>query len=215
MTNKVITISRQFGSGGRELGKRLSSLLEWDYYDKNIIVKLCEEENMSEKYVRRVFHDSEWASLSQQNNNGSFAQIGVNSGWQLSLLGKQKELIEKIPALGRDFIIVGRDADVILEEYKPLRIFVCADIDFRLNRCMKREEKNEGTKLSEKKILSNIKRIDRSRIQTREILTGKSSSDPSAFDITVNTSSWNIPDLANSVATFAKEWFNQCKTTEI
>lgn len=212
---RIITISRQFGSGGRELGKKLSALLEWDYYDKNIIEKLCEEENMNEKYVRRVFHDSEWASLSQQNNNGSFAQLGVNSGWQLSLLGRQRKIIEDIPSFGRDCVIVGRDADVILQDYRPLRIFACADIDFRLQRCMRREEKNEGRKLTGKQILKNIKKIDRSRIQTREILTGRSSSDPSVFDLTVNTSGWDMDRLAGSLAAFAEEWFSQCRTTEI
>ena len=45
-TMRIITISRQFGSGGRELGKRLSDLLGWDYYDKEIIETLAEDQGM-------------------------------------------------------------------------------------------------------------------------------------------------------------------------
>ena len=43
---KIITVSRQFGSGGRELGKRLADLLEWDYYDREIIEALAEEQGL-------------------------------------------------------------------------------------------------------------------------------------------------------------------------
>ncbi|MBO7422165.1 MAG: cytidylate kinase family protein, partial [Oscillospiraceae bacterium] len=46
---RIITVSRQFGSGGRELGKRLSDLLGWDYYDKEIIETLAEDQGMSQE----------------------------------------------------------------------------------------------------------------------------------------------------------------------
>ncbi|MBQ6316796.1 MAG: cytidylate kinase family protein, partial [Oscillospiraceae bacterium] len=48
---KIITISRQFGSGGRELGKRLADILGWDYYDKEIIEALSENQGMSQEQV--------------------------------------------------------------------------------------------------------------------------------------------------------------------
>ena len=149
---KIITVSRQFGSGGRELGKRLSDLLGWDYYDREIIREIAEE--------------------------------------------------------GSDCIIVGRDADVILHEEHPFRIYVCADIRNRLERCMRFEEKKEPEeRLTEKEILRNIRRIDRNRRQIREILTGKSATDGSAFDLTVNATGWDIKKLAEAVAEFSGRWF--------
>lgn len=204
---RIITVSRQFGSGGRELGKKLAEKLGWDYYDKNIIEKLCEQENLDEDYVRRVFHDGDWSNFAE-STQGTFSQIGVNSGWQLSLLSKQREIIENIASLGRDCVIVGRDADVILGDRRPFRIFVCADLPFRLARCMKREEKNpEGKRLNEKQVMKNIKKIDRTRIRTREILTGKSFSDPSTFDLTVNSASFDVEMLAEHVTKLALGWF--------
>ena len=59
----IITVSRQFGSGGRELGKRLSDLLGWDYYDKEIIETLADEHNMDPKQVRRVLSHHGWHDL--------------------------------------------------------------------------------------------------------------------------------------------------------
>ena len=50
----IITISRQFGSGGRELGKRLADHLEWDYYDKEIIETLADEHGLDEAYVKHM-----------------------------------------------------------------------------------------------------------------------------------------------------------------
>ena len=73
---------------------------------------------------------------------------------------------------------------------------------------MRFEEKKEPEeRLTEKEILRNIRRIDRNRRQTREILTGKSATDGSAFDLTVNATGWDIKKLAEAVAEFSGRWF--------
>ena len=107
-----------------------------------------------------------------------------------------------------DGLIVGRDADVILQDYKPFRIFACADLEARLRRCLAFEEKKpRRERLSEKEILRNIRRIDKNRARTREVLTGKTHGDASAFDLTVNTAGWEIKRLTDAVADFALRWF--------
>lgn len=205
---RIITISRQFGSGGRELGRKIAELSGWDYYDKNIIEKICETENLDEEYVRRSFHEDNWTSSQPMYN--TFSQLDVNTSMRLSLLKSQTKIIEDIAKLGRDCIIVGRDADVLLQEYNPFRLYACADFDFRLDRCKKREEKNEGVKLSEKQIIKNIRRIDKHRTRARKILTGRASDDTSVFELIVTTSSWdNMDKLAESVYNFALNWFNK------
>ena len=167
---KIITISRQFGSGGRELGKRLADILGWDYYDKEIIE-------------------------------------AFEHGMRTRLLACQREIIQKIAEAGNDCIIVGRDADVILQEYRPFRIFVCADLQARLDRCMAYERKRpRSVRLTEKEILRNIRQIDKSRSRTREILTGKRHGDSSMFDLTLNASGWEIKRLAFATADFAARW---------
>ena len=57
---KIITISRQFGSGGRELGKRLADQLGWDYYDREIIQSLAEEQGLDPEYVHKVLSGHGW-----------------------------------------------------------------------------------------------------------------------------------------------------------
>ena len=206
---RIITISRQFGSGGRELGKRLSDILGWDYYDREIIQALSREQNLDPEYVRAALSTHGWHHY-QLTYRNSFRQP-MGAGWRnTEVLVKQREIIREIAEEGNDCVIVGRDADVILHDVNPFRIYVCADIESRLARCVRYEEKKEPEdRLTEKEILRNIRRIDRERRQIREILTGKSATDGSGFDLTVNASGWDIKKLAEAVAEFSGRWFEK------
>ena len=206
---KIITVSRQFGSGGRELGKRLSDVLGWDYYDREIIEKVAEEYGMEPDAVHRMLTGHGWHQV-QLTYRNSFQQSVAGPWKQTELLVREREVIREIARAGNDCVIVGRDADVILHDENPFRIFVCADMSFRISRCMRHEEKKAPEeRLSEKEIQRRIRAIDRSRRRTREILTGKSLADGSTFDLTVNTTSWDIKHLAEAVAEFSGHWFEK------
>ena len=203
----IITVSRQFGSGGRELGKRLSDVLGYDYYDKEIIEQLSQEHNLDSDYVNHVLGTHGWQNI-QLTYKSSFSHIQFDPGLRTELLVRQREIITKIAETGNDCIIVGRDADVILQDYHPFRIFVCADLSQRLERCMRFEEKKDPSdRLSEKEVRKNIRRIDKNRMRTREILTGKSRDDFSSFDMVINTGHCDIRSLSRSCARFALSWF--------
>ncbi len=206
---RIITVSRQFGSGGRELGKRLSDLLGWDYYDKEIIEALAAEQDMHPDHVREVLSHHGWHSV-QLTYRNSFAHLGFDHGMRTQLLIRQKEIIQEIAEAGNNCIIVGRDADVILQDYHPFRIYVCADLQARLDRCMGYEKKKPRSKrLTEKEILRNIRQIDKSRTRAREVLTGKRRGDGSSFDLTVNATHWDVKLLASAVSEFSMRWFEQ------
>jgi cytidylate kinase len=206
----IVTIGRQFGSGGRELGKRLADLLGWDYYDREIIRALADENGLHPDYVRQVLSTHGWGNY-QLTYRHSFQQAlsrGNSAGTELLL--RQREILEEIAEAGNDCIIVGRDADVILQEYHPFRVYICADLSARLERCMAHEKKQpRALRLTEKEVLRNIRSIDKSRIRIREILTGKRHGDASGFDLTVNATHWNIKHLAPVIAEFAARWFEE------
>ena len=206
---RIITVSRQFGSGGRELGKRLSDLLGWDYYDREIIQTLSEEQGLDPEYVHKALSGHGWHQY-QLTYRNSFRQLAGANWRNTEVLLKQREIIREIAAEGSDCVIVGRDADVILQDEPPFRIYVCADLQSRLARCARFEEKKAPEeRLTEKEILRNIRRIDRNRRQIREILTGKRAADGSAFDLTVNATGWEIKKLAGAVAEFSGRWFEK------
>lgn len=206
---RILTVSRQFGSGGRELGKRLSDLLGWDYYDREIIQALAREKGLDPEYVHQMLSSHGWHHY-QLTYRHSFQQT-LTGGWKnTDLLIRQREIIEEIADSGNDCIIVGRDADVLLRDWNPFRVFVCAEMQARLERCLRFEERKQPEeRLTENEILRNIRRIDRGRKQVREVLTGRSASDGSTFDLTVNSTHWEIKKLAEAVAEFSGRWFEQ------
>ncbi len=208
---KIITVSRQFGSGGRELGKRLADLLGWDYYDREIIQALSEEQGLNPEYVHKVLSGHGWNQY-QLTYRNSFHQQTAGAWKHTEVLVRQREILKEIAAEGNDCVIVGRDADVILQDQHPFRVYVCAEMQSRIARCARYEEKKEpDQRLSEKEILRNIRRIDRNRRQIREILTGKTAGDGSSFDLTVNATNWQIKELAQAVAAFSERWFERTR----
>ena len=199
---RIITISREFGSGGRELGTRLAELLGWDYYDREIISAIAEKQGMDENYVENALANRAWQSV-PLTFRGSF--VGSTNAVQTNLLVEQKRVIEGIARLGRDCVIVGRNADVLLKEYAPFNIFVCASLDAKVQRCMERAKQEE--KLTEKEILQHMRRIDKNRAATRAILSDSEWGKGGTYHLTVNTTGWKLKTLAPAVAQFALKWF--------
>lgn len=207
---RIITISRQFGSGGRELGKRLADLLGWDYYDREIIETLSQEAGLDPDYVHHTLDSHGWhnVQLTYRNSFSHMVYHPMGKTLQTKLLVRQREILQEIAQTGHDCIIVGRDADVILEEYHPFRMYICANMEQRLSRCMAHEQKRpKEQQLTEKEVRKNIRRIDRSRTITREILTGKFRGDSSTFDLAVNAGGRDLKQLSAALADFSLRWF--------
>ena len=204
----VITISREFGSGGRELGQRLASLLGYNYYDKEIISIIAERHGLDEKYVEHALTSQNWLTLPHTFAHSFTTPIAIRAP-RTDLLLEQKHIIEEIAQEGKDFIVVGRNSDLLLKDYKPLNIFVCADLSARIKRCQERAEPNEDTSI--KNVKRNILRIDKNRKRTRYLLSEKDWGDRRTYHLIVNTTDWDIKELAESVADFAKRFFNQNK----
>ena len=203
---RIITISREFGSGGRELGKRMADELNFAYYDREIITAIAQKNGLDEKYVESAL-DRSVAPAFPLTFRRSFTMPHVTQAPRTDLLLAQKQVIDSIADAGRDCIIVGRNADVLLRRYRPMSIFVCADAEAKVRRCIERAE--VGEKLTEDDILRNMRQIDKNRARTREILTGSKWGDRSAYDLIINTTDWNIKKLAPAMAEFAGRWFER------
>ena len=203
---KIITVSREFASGGRELGKRLADALGFDYYDREIIDYVAKNSGMDARYAEKVLEDHGWKNI-PITFRGTLASSAYLQSGKVRLLLEQKKVIEHIASLGQDFVIVGRNADVLLREYRPFNLFVCADTESKLIRC--RERAAEGERLTDKELLRKMREIDRMRAQTREILSGSAWGAGEHYHLTVNTGSWEIKKLVPAVADFATRWFEQ------
>ncbi|MBR6118876.1 MAG: cytidylate kinase-like family protein [Oscillospiraceae bacterium] len=197
----IITISREFGSGGRELGKRMADVLGWDYYDREIIETVAREEGLDADYVNAVLERHEWWTVPITFSRSFTVSTPPNT----DLLVKQKEVIQRIAQGDRSFIIVGRNADFFLRDYKPFRVFVCAEQEAKMRRC--RERAPEGEQLTDKELERQMKRIDKNRAMIREMVAGDRWGNRSSYELTVNTTNWDLKTLAPIVADFAQKYF--------
>lgn len=203
---KIITISREFGSGGRELGKRLADLLGFDYYDREIITAIAQAQGMDENYVESALEDHAWQRIPLTYGR-AFATGVIMQPAQTELLIEQKRVIDGIAKAGKDCVIVGRDADILLADRKPFTIFVCADMDAKVRRCMERAA--EGEELSRRTVEQNIRRIDKARARSREMISDSKWGQGNSYHMTVNTSGWEIKKLTGAVADFVRRWFER------
>lgn len=205
---EIITISREFGSGGRELGKRLSDQLGWDYYDSEIIAAVARNTGLDQGYLEETLSDHGWRNypVTFRRTLGSASCIQSS---RVELLLEQRRVILQIAALGKDCILVGRNADVILEDYRPFKLFVCADIPAKVRRC--RQRAPQGEELTEKELIRRMKQIDRMRARTRELISGSGWGEREGCHLISNTSDWELRDLAPATAAFALRWFGRAK----
>ena len=202
----IITISREFGSGGRELGRRLADELGYDYYDGEIISTIAKNSGLDPNYVENALEDHGWQVIPMTVHR-TFASPMVMQTPQVGLLLEQKKVIEEIGKKGKDCIVVGRNADLLLEEYKPFNLFVCADMEAKIDRCIERAK--EGENVSRKELEKKIRRVDKNRSNTREILASSAWGQRDAYHMIINTTGWDIKELTPAVAAFAVRWFNR------
>lgn len=131
MKNRVITISREFGSGGRTIGKKVAEALGIPCYDSELIQKIASESGFNEDYVKDVGEYGSGGFLSLFSNR-SFGLNNEDYVWEIQCR-IITELAEKEPC-----VIVGRCADYILRDKADcLKVFIHADMAFRAERIVK------------------------------------------------------------------------------
>jgi len=203
---RIITINREFGSGGRELGKRLADALGIPCYDHEIIEMIAKENGFDERYVANVSEKSIEAAYPLTIGH-RFAMPTIQVMDQpIRVAVAQRQILENFAQKG-DCVIVGRCADVILKEYHPLRIFVYASMDSKVARCQARAP--EGEDLSRKELERRIRQIERNRSQFREMYSETKWGSKESYDLCINTSGREIKPIVPAVAEFVNCWFGK------
>lgn len=153
MKNRIITISREFGSGGRTIGKQTAEMLRIPCYDQELIRKLAEQSGFTQDYVAE---ESEYSEHPGWFSN-AFTSRSVNGlSNQDYLWSLQRQIILDL-ADKESCVIVGRCADYILKDRSDcLTVFIHADLEKRAERIVKIY--GETDQLPQKRLLEKDKR---------------------------------------------------------
>ena len=194
---RIITIGREFGSGGRELGRRLAEELGIQYYDKEIMSEIAKNTELSENFVQQVV-EGKPHRLFPITIGQSFAVAPDYHMMQMQgIYQAQTEIIVELAEKG-DCVIIGRCADYILRDKKPFKIFVHADIESRVRRCMERRGENED--FTEEQYRKQILSIDKDRARYYNDFTGQKWGDKRYYDLCINTTDLVIKDIVPYIA---------------
>lgn len=193
----IITIAREFSSGGRELGRRLADELKIAYYDKEILEDIQKKTPYSISYIEEV-SEHRPILLPPINYGMSFSLYpDVSLQQSIDVHTAQNEIIRQY-ANESDCVIIGRGADYTLKDMHPFRIFVYSDMESKVERCREREAKGEN--LTDKQISKKIRQIDKKRKDYYEYYTGMKWGAKENYDLLINTSNVDIKEVAHNLS---------------
>ncbi|MCD8084550.1 MAG: cytidylate kinase-like family protein [Clostridiales bacterium] len=191
--SKVITISREFGSGGREIGFRLSEKLGIPFYDKEIISLAAEGNNIAESVFRandevigkkeRINHD--YVSV---NPFSPLYEIPVSD--QVFLM--QSQIIRKLEQQG-PCIIIGRCSDIIVQD--GFHVFICAGMKVRLQRMQKLQPEEPVKKLE-----ARMRSVDKKRREYYQYYSGNEWGNPRNYHLSLNSGKLGVERCVEIIA---------------
>ncbi len=197
--NFAITIGRQFGSGGREIGFKVAEKLGIKCYDKELISVAAKDSGLCEQIFAE--HDEQPTrsflySLVMDTYSMSYSTIGgVNMPIGHKVFLAQFDAIKKL-ADEESCVIVGRCADYALEERdNVLKVFIYGDMDSRIKRIMDRHP--EVKKISEAK--DYINKTDKKRASYYNCYTSKKWGDAVSYDICINSAMLGVDDTVDLI----------------
>lgn len=193
--SKVITISRQYGSGGRELGEKLAAKLGIPFYDKELINMIARKENIEVSLLE--------ACDEAEPDLNSYTARDIAPDYQIDMAKKVfeaysrviRELAEKEPC-----VLVGRCAEVIVPD--SVKVFVYAGLDARISRIRRIHSAEE---MSESRAEKEIRRMDRRRRNYHRFYCDKEWGQMEDYDICVNTTDVGVNGALEAVAAYVEQ----------
>ena len=197
---KIITISRECGSGGRQIGKKLAEKLGYSYYDKELIDRVAKESGLAKDFIEEQGEHITGSLLFNIASNMTYAGM-VFGGNMLPLQDQlfvvQSDIIKDI-ANKENCVIVGRCADFILKDYPDaLHVFIHADEAFKAERIVRLYGE------SEKKPEERLREKDTKRAVNYKHFTDRNWGDCRNYDLSLNSGKLGIDRCAELIVTLA------------
>ena len=188
--NTVITIGRQFGSAGREIGEKVAAYFGIPCYDKDIIEKIAEESGFVDDFIKRV---SEYAPSKSIFAYSFVGRSASGESIEDRIFAIQKKVIRELADKG-PCVIVGRSADYILRNYDTLDVFIYAPTEDKIKRTMNFKG------LNEKEAKKLIKETDKKRSINYKYYTGRTWGERENYTVMLNSTDLGIEKTADFIA---------------
>lgn len=204
---KVITIGRQYGSAGHNIGEMVADALGYKFYDKELVEIAAKKSNLSEEAVKDI-DEKATSSFLYSLASGNYSLRGMSGPlyYEMPLNDKlfiaQSEVIKDV-ASRDNCVIVGRCADYVLEDVQDidlLNVFIYADQSFRIKRI------REAFDLTEKQAKDRVVKTDKQRKVYYGYYTNRDWGTMSNYDMCFNTSSIGIETAASIIINYIKEF---------
>ncbi len=190
--NMVITISREYGSGGRYIGRLIADKLGIKLYDKDFIARVAQETGLSEEFIES---NEQKRNALDSLNSGYY--YGLNSADELFV--KETELIKEI-ANKESCVIIGRCANFVLKDKKNVvKVFIYSNMNDKIKRA------TEYYGLDANKAEKEINRINKLRANHYKYYTDNEWRDSSNYDLFINSDELGVEKTADLICNFVKE----------
>ena len=190
MAEKIITISREFGSGGKYIGILVAKKLGIPCYDRDIIEKIAEESGFVDEFIKRV---TEYAPSKSIFAYSFVGRSATGESIEDKIFTIQEKVIRELADKG-PCVIVGRSADYILRDYDTLDVFVYAPTVDRVRRTMR--FKNVSERVAKKL----VKETDKKRSINYKYYTGKNWGERENYTLMLNSTALGIEKTADFIA---------------
>jgi cytidylate kinase len=196
----IITIARQYGSGGHDIGKALADKLGISFYDKELISIAAKEsgispeifENVDEKAANSLLYSLSTGLYSYGNSFSTVNDLPVNDRLYILQHKIIKELAEK-----ENFVVVGRCADYVLREHSNIvKVFIYADIDSRIRRAVKRND------IEPAKAKQTVNKADKHRANYYNFYSGNKWGLPENYDLCINSTNITIEQAVDIITNY-------------
>ena len=201
-TRKVITVSRQLASGGRQIGKLLAKMLDIPFYDKELLSIAAKEsglsqaafENADEQPTNSFLYSLVMDTYSLGYTNSAYMDMPINHKIFLAQFDTIKNLADK-----ESCVIIGRCADYALADYpNVVSVFITANEDVKIRTLMERH------KISESQAKDVMIKTDKKRASYYNYYSSKRWGDSKSYDLCMNSSKIGYDGVVKMIQEFAK-----------
>lgn len=205
MSKKIlITIARQFGSGGREIGERVAKILDIPLIDKELIKDAASNGELSEEVIKSADESAANSLLYTLAMGSNVLGTTMHFGYKMPINDKlfilQSEAIKQYASKG-SCVIIGRCADYVLRDEPSLfRIFIYGDLDHRKERVKERHPE-----LKSSQVIDVINKTDKRRASYYNFYTGNKWGKYDNYDMAINSSTFGIEETAELIAASVKK----------